>query len=63
MVIHEYEVPEGVLTQVLPTYSDHGHHGNLPLQGKIPIIEPGIEPGTSGPVVRRDGRLGLRLRG
>jgi hypothetical protein len=47
VVIHEYEVPEGVLAQVLPTYLDHGHHGNLPLQGKIPMTEPGIEPGTS----------------
>jgi hypothetical protein len=47
MVIHEYEVPGGALTQVLLNYPDHGHHGNLPLQGKIPIVEPGIEPGTS----------------
>jgi hypothetical protein len=28
-------------------YPDHGRHGNLPLQGKIPMAEPGIEPGTS----------------
>ena len=28
-------------------YPDHGHHGNLSLQGKIPMLEPGIEPGTS----------------
>jgi hypothetical protein len=26
---------------------DHGNHVNLPLQGKIPMAEPGIEPGTS----------------
>jgi hypothetical protein len=23
-------------------YPDHGHHGNLPLQGKIPTVEPGF---------------------
>ena len=28
-------------------YPDHGHHGNLSLQGKIAMVEPGIEPGTS----------------
>ena len=33
-------------------YPDHGHHGNLSLQGKIPMVEPGIEPGTSFLVVR-----------
>ena len=33
-------------------YPDHSHHGNLSLQGKIPIVEPGIEPGTSWLVVR-----------
>jgi hypothetical protein len=26
--------------------------GILPYQGKIPMVEPGIEPGTSGLVVR-----------
>jgi hypothetical protein len=49
MVICEYEVPGGALnlsSTELP-YPDHGHHGNLPLQGKIPMAEPGIEPGTS----------------
>ena len=33
-------------------YPDHGHHGNLSLQGKVPMVEPGIQPGTSGLVVR-----------
>ena len=33
-------------------YPDHGHHANLPLQGKIFMVEPGIEPGTSWLVVR-----------
>ena len=32
-------------------YPDHGHHGNLSLQGKIPTVEPGMEPGTSWLVV------------
>jgi hypothetical protein len=36
MVIYEYEVPGGDL-----------NHGDLPLQGKIPTAEPGIEPRTS----------------
>ena len=33
-------------------YPDRGHHGNLSLHGKIPMVEPGIEPGTSWLVVR-----------
>jgi hypothetical protein len=28
-------------------YPDHGHYWNPPLQGKIPIVELEIEPGTS----------------
>jgi hypothetical protein len=47
MVIYEYEVPGGVLYLNSTNYLDHGHHGDLPLQGKIPMAEPGIEPGTS----------------
>jgi hypothetical protein len=35
MVIYECEVPEGAY------YPDHGHHGNFPLQVKIPMVEPG----------------------
>jgi hypothetical protein len=38
MVMYEYEVLN---------YPDHGHHGNLPHQEKIPMVEPGIEHGTS----------------
>jgi hypothetical protein len=45
VVINEYEVLRGALTKVLRNYPDHGHHGDLPLQGKIPMAEPGIEPG------------------
>jgi hypothetical protein len=47
MVIHEYEVPEGALTYVLLNCPEHGDHGHLPLQGKIPLAEQGIELGTS----------------
>ena len=28
-------------------YPDHGHHGDPPTTRKIPMVEPGIEPGTS----------------
>jgi hypothetical protein len=34
------------------SYPDHGRYGDLPLQGKIPTVEPGIEPGTSCLVAR-----------
>ena len=33
-------------------YPDHGHHGHPPPTRKIPMVEPGIEPGTSWLVVR-----------
>jgi hypothetical protein len=46
-VIYEYEVPGGALNLSLLNYPDHGHHGDHPLQGKFPMAEPGIEPGTS----------------
>ena len=35
--------------------------GILPLQGKIPMVEPGIEPGTSWLVVRSSDRQTTRL--
>jgi hypothetical protein len=63
MVIYEYEVPEGALTLVLLNYPDHGHHGNLPLQGKIPMVEPGIESGTSSLVVGNSDYQTMRLVG
>jgi hypothetical protein len=47
MVIYEYEVPGGALYLNSTNYPDHGHHGDHPLQGKIPMVELGIEPGTS----------------
>jgi hypothetical protein len=42
LVIYEYEVPGWVLNLRSTNYPDHGHHGNLPLQGRIPTVEPGI---------------------
>jgi hypothetical protein len=56
-----YEVPRGALNQVLLNYPDHGHNGNLPLQGKIPMVEPGIEPGTSISVVKNSDHKTTRL--
>jgi hypothetical protein len=47
MVIYEYEVPGGALNLKSIKYPDHGRLGDLPLQGKIPMAEPGIELGTS----------------
>jgi hypothetical protein len=47
MVIYEYEVPGGALNLNSTNYPDHGRQGDLPLQGKIPMAELGIEPGTS----------------
>ena len=34
-------------------YPDHGHRGDPPPTRKIPMVEPGIAPGTSWLVVRR----------
>jgi hypothetical protein len=47
MVIYEYGVPEGALNLNSTNYPDHAHHGDPPYQGKIPMVESGIEPGTS----------------
>jgi hypothetical protein len=46
-VIYEHEVAGGALTYILLKYPDHDNHENLPLQGKILMAEPGIEPVTS----------------
>ena len=48
----EDEVPGWALKSQPTNYPDHGHHGDLSLPGKIPMVEPGIEPGTSWLVVR-----------
>jgi hypothetical protein len=47
MVIYEYEGPGGALNLKSTNYPDHGRQGDLPLQIKIRMAEPGIEPGTS----------------
>jgi hypothetical protein len=51
MVIYEYEVQGGTLNLKSTNYPAHGRHGDLPLQGKIPMAELGIEPGTSWSVL------------
>ena len=47
----EDEVPGWALKSKSTNYPDRGHHGDLPLPGKIPMVESGIEPGTSWLVV------------
>jgi hypothetical protein len=47
MVIYEYEVTGGALKLILLNYPDRGRQADLPLQGKIPMAEPGIERVTS----------------
>ena len=44
--VYEDEVPGWALKSKSTNYPDNVHHGDLPLPGKIPIVEPGIEPGT-----------------
>jgi hypothetical protein len=43
------------------SYPDHDLDGDLPLQGKIPMTEPGIEPRASRLVVRRSDHQATRL--
>jgi hypothetical protein len=47
MVIYEYEVPGGALYLNSTNLARPWSPRDLPLQGKIPMAEPGIEPGTS----------------
>jgi hypothetical protein len=47
MVIYKYGVPGGALNLNSANYPDHVTMGILPYQGKIPMVEPGIEPRTS----------------
>jgi hypothetical protein len=44
--MYERGAPGGALNLNSTGYADHGRYGDLPLQGKIPTAEPGIEPGT-----------------
>jgi hypothetical protein len=57
----ECGVPGGALNLNSISYPDHGRHGDLPLEGKFPMAEPGIEPGTSWLVVRRSDHQTTRL--
>jgi hypothetical protein len=50
--IYERGVPGGALNINSAGYPDHGRYGDLPLKGKIPTAEPGIEPGNSRLAVR-----------
>jgi hypothetical protein len=50
--VYESGVPEGALNLNSTGYPDHGRYGDLPLHGKIPTAEPGIESVTSWLVVR-----------
>jgi hypothetical protein len=50
--MYERGVPGGDLNLNSTGYPDHGRYGDLPLQGRIPTAEPGIERGTSWLVVR-----------
>jgi hypothetical protein len=47
MVIYRYGVPGGAINLNSTDYPDRGHHGDPSLSGKIPMVEPGIEPRTS----------------
>jgi hypothetical protein len=47
MVIYGYEVPGGALNLNLLIIQTMVTMGILPYQGKIPMVVPGIEPGTS----------------
>jgi hypothetical protein len=42
-------------------YPDHGHHGEPPPSRKIPVVEPGIELGTSWLVFRSSDHQTTRL--
>ena len=57
----EDEVPGWALKSKSTNYPDLGHHGDLPLPGKFPMVEPGIEPGTSWLVVRNLDHYSTRL--
>jgi hypothetical protein len=56
--IYEHGVPGGALNLYSTSYPDHG---DLPLQGKIPMAELGIEPGTSWLVVRSSDHQVMKL--
>jgi hypothetical protein len=47
IVIYEYGVPGGALNLNSTNYPDQVTMGIFPYQGKILMVEPRIEPGTS----------------
>jgi hypothetical protein len=57
----ERGVPGGDLNLSSTGYPDHGRYRDLPLQGNIPMAEPGIELGTSSLVVRSSDHQATRL--
>jgi hypothetical protein len=61
--MYERGVPGGALNPGSTSYPDNGRCGDLPLQGKIPTAEPGIEPGTSWVVVSSADHQATRLVG
>jgi hypothetical protein len=56
----ERGVPGEALKPNSTGYPDHGRYGDLPLHGKIPTAEAGIEPGTSWLVVRSSDHQAMR---
>jgi hypothetical protein len=56
----EHGIPREALNLNSAGYPDHGCCGDLPLQGKIPTAELGIEPWTSSLVVRSSDHQTMR---
>ena len=61
VVMCEDELPGWALKSKLTNYPDHGHQGDFPLPGKFPMLEPGIEHGTSWIVVKKLNHQTMRL--
>jgi hypothetical protein len=61
VVIYEHEVPGGALKLSSAKLLRPWSPCDLPLQGKIPMAEPGIEPRTYRPVVRNSNHQTTRL--
>jgi hypothetical protein len=59
--MYERGVTGGVLNLYSKGYPDYGHYGDLPLKGKIPTTESGIEPGTPWLVDRSSDHQATRV--
>jgi hypothetical protein len=59
--MYERTAPEGTLKLNSTGYPHHGRFGNIPLKGKIPTVELGIDPGISWLVVRSSDHQATRL--